>query len=88
MSELKQQFETAALEVQQLSRRPDTETLLQLYAFYKQATTGDASGKRPGFTDPVGKAKYDAWAALRGVNQEKAMRAYIGLVGRLQTQGA
>lgn len=85
MPELKQQFETAAMEVQKLSRRPNNDTLLQLYAFYKQATKGDASGKRPGFTDPVGRAKYDAWAALKGVDQEKAMRAYIGLVGRLMS---
>jgi acyl-CoA-binding protein len=56
---------------------------LKLYSLYKQATTGDVSGKRPGFTDFVGRAKYDAWAALRGNSPDEAMRAYIDLVNKL-----
>jgi len=84
MTELQLQFEAAAREIQELSRRPDNNTLLQLYSFYKQATVGDAGGKRPGFTDPVGRAKFDAWSAIKGVSQEKAMRAYVSLVERLK----
>ena len=83
MSELESQFETAASEVQKLPRRPDNETLLRLYALYKQATQGDASGKRPGFTDPVGRAKYDAWVKLKGLSQAEAMQRYIQLANQL-----
>ncbi len=84
MPDLQAQFTAAAAAVQSLARRPDNDSLLQLYALYKQATTGDATGKRPGFTDPVGRAKYDAWAKLQGVGKETAMQNYIDLVTKLQ----
>lgn len=84
MADLKTQFETAAQDVQKLARKPDDKTLLSLYAFYKQATVGDVTGSRPAGFDIVGKAKYDAWARLKGTSQEMAMQAYIELVKRLQ----
>lgn len=84
MSDLQAQFETAAQEAQALPKKPSNENLLLLYSYYKQATTGDPSGKRPGFTDIVGRAKYDAWANLQGTSQEAAMQAYIKLVNELK----
>ncbi len=41
-------------------------------------------GKRPGFTDMVGRAKYDAWAGLHGTSAEAAMQAYVHLVAKLK----
>ena len=87
MSELKQRFETAAAEAKNLPSRPNNDTLLRLYALYKQGTEGDVSGKRPGFTNPVGRAKYDAWKRLRGRSQEEAMEAYVALVEKLKARG-
>jgi diazepam-binding inhibitor (GABA receptor modulating acyl-CoA-binding protein) len=84
MSELSSNFKKAAEEAQNLPERPDNQTLLKLYAFYKQATVGDITGKRPGFTDMVGRAKYDSWKKLRGLSQEGAMQAYIDLVEKLK----
>jgi acyl-CoA-binding protein len=84
MSELKAQFEAAAQQSKALPKRPDNETLLRLYAYYKQASAGDVAGKRPGFMDMVGQAKYDAWAKLKGTSPETAMQAYIDLVKKLQ----
>ncbi len=84
MSDLQARFETAAQEVQELPKRPDNDVLLKLYALYKQATAGDVSGRRPGFTDFAGRAKYDAWKKLKGTSQEEAMQAYIDLVDRLK----
>jgi acyl-CoA-binding protein len=84
MTDLKASFEQAAKDVKNLSKQPDNQTLLRLYALYKQSTNGDASGKRPGFTDPVGQAKYDAWAKIKGTSQEVAMQAYIDLVTKLK----
>lgn len=83
MKNIEQKFKIAANEVQRLSERPDNETLLQLYALYKQATDGDISGKRPGFTDFVGRAKYDAWSKLYGTSRDKAMKLYVELVSKL-----
>jgi acyl-CoA-binding protein len=80
MSDLRAQFEAAAQAAQNLPKRPDNETLLRIYALYKQATTGDATGARPGFTDFVGRAKHDAWAKLKGTPPEQAMRDYIALI--------
>ncbi len=84
IEELQASFERAAEEVKSLTQRPDNGTLLKLYALYKQAASGDVSGKRPGFADPVGKAKYDAWSKLKGMPAGSAMEAYIALVEKLQ----
>jgi diazepam-binding inhibitor (GABA receptor modulator, acyl-CoA-binding protein) len=84
MSDLKACFEAAVANSKTLSERPDNSTLLKLYALYKQATVGDVEGKRPGFTDMVGRAKYDAWAAIKGTAGDEAMNQYISLVESLQ----
>lgn len=84
MADLKTQFETAAEESKNLPTRPDNPTLLQLYALYKQATVGDVDGKRPGMTDFVGRAKWDAWEKVKGQSKEVAMQGYVDLVNRLK----
>ena len=84
MSDLKKQFEAATAASKNLKERPDNDTMLKLYALFKQATTGDVEGKRPGFTDMVGRAKYDAWAAAKGKSAEDAMKEYTALVNSLK----
>jgi len=84
MSDLNAAFETASQDAQNLSSRPSNDTLLKLYALYKQGSTGDATGKRPGMTDFKGRAKFDAWTKLKGTAKEKAMQDYIDLVGSLK----
>ena len=81
---LQARFDAAAKAATQLPTRPDNDTLLKLYAYYKQATVGDVQGKRPGFTDFAGRAKYDAWKKLKGMPQDVAMKRYIKLVEKLQ----
>ena len=83
MSDLQTQFEQAVKDVMELPSRPDDPTLLKLYGLYKQATEGNIKGKRPGFSDFKGRAKYDAWARLRGKSPEWAMGEYVGLVDQL-----
>ena len=83
MSDLDARFAAAAEASKTLPERPDNETLLKLYALYKQATSGDVEGKRPGFTDPVGRAKYDAWAGIQGMSADDAKGAYADLVESL-----
>lgn len=84
MSDLKAAFEEAAQAATTLAKKPDNNTMLQLYAFYKQATTGDVQGNRPGFSDFIARAKYDAWAKVKGTTQDLAMQSYIDLVKKLQ----
>jgi diazepam-binding inhibitor (GABA receptor modulating acyl-CoA-binding protein) len=81
---LEAQFNQAVIDSKGLPQRPDNMTLLKLYALYKQASSGDASGERPGFSDMVGRAKWDAWDALKGTSQERAMQQYIDLVSELK----
>ncbi len=83
MSDLDTQFEQAAKDVHALSERPDNDTLLRLYALYKQGAEGEVSGPKPGFFDFVGTAKYEAWAKLAGTGQDDAKQKYIDLVKKL-----
>ena len=80
MASLKEAFDAAVAESKNLPERPDNMTLLKIYALYKQATAGDVEGKRPGFTDMVGRAKFDAWAELKGQSSDEAMQSYIDLI--------
>jgi len=84
MSDLAIRFQTAQDDSKKLTRRPDNDNLLKIYAFFKQGANGDVKGKRPGFTDLVGRAKYDAWAKLKGMPKEEAMQQYVDLVESLK----
>jgi acyl-CoA-binding protein len=83
MATLDERFAEAQKKVQTLPKRPPNETLLELYALYKQGSEGDVRGARPGLFDVKGRAKYDAWAARRGLTGEAAKEAYVALVERL-----
>ena len=82
-ADLQAAFDAAIAQSKTLTNRPDNLTLLQLYALYKQGSSGDASGERPGMTDFVARAKCDAWAALQGTSRAQAMRDYIERVHSL-----
>ena len=84
MATLKARFDKAMADSKKLPERPDNSTLLQIYALYKQGSEGDVQGKRPGFTDLVGRAKWDAWNALKGTSSEQAMQDYIDLIDSLK----
>jgi len=83
MSDTKKKFDEAAKYVTKAKSDPGNDMKLRLYANFKQGTEGDATGERPGFTDFVGRAKYDAWAKLKGKSQEEAQLEYIKLVERV-----
>lgn len=83
MSEIQTMFEQAAVAAKSLSERPDNDTLLRLYALYKQGAEGDITGERPGFFDFVAAAKYEAWEKMKGTEPDAAKQQYIDLVKRL-----
>ncbi len=84
MADLKAQFEQAVADSKNLPEKPDNATLLKLYALYKQASSGDVDGKRPGFTDMVGRAKWDAWNEIKGTDGKAAMKDYVALIESLK----
>jgi acyl-CoA-binding protein len=83
MEDLSAKFDEAQTRAKALAKAPSTDDLLELYALYKQATTGDVSGARPGMMDFKGRAKFDAWTKRKGTGKDEATRAYIALVDRL-----
>jgi diazepam-binding inhibitor (GABA receptor modulating acyl-CoA-binding protein) len=84
MSTVQDRFQQAVADSKKLSERPDNATLLKIYGLYKQATEGDVVQPKPGFSDLVGRAKWDAWNALKGRSSEAAMQGYIDLIDSLR----
>jgi diazepam-binding inhibitor (GABA receptor modulator, acyl-CoA-binding protein) len=76
-------FAAAQARVKKLAQTPASDELLELYAYYKQATLGDAQGDRPGLLDFKGRAKFDAWSARRGLARGDAKTSYVDLVAKL-----
>ena len=83
MSDLQAQFDAAVVNSKNLTDRPDNMTLLKLYALYKQGSVGDNADKKPGFSDMVGRAKWDAWNGLKGTSNADAMQQYVDLIESL-----
>jgi acyl-CoA-binding protein len=83
MPDLKAKFEAAVANSKKLTERPDNATLLKIYALYKQASAGDNTEKKPGFSDMVGRAKWDAWNGFKGTSANDAMQQYIDLIESL-----
>ncbi len=83
MADIRKQFDDAAAAILKAKKDPGNDMKLRLYANFKQATEGDVKGEKSGFTDFVNRAKYEAWAKLKGTAPEEAMKAYIKLVERV-----
>ena len=83
MSALNTAFDQAMADSKNLSERPDNATLLKIYALYKQGSVGDNAEKKPGFSDIVGRAKWDAWEKLKGTGLDAAKQQYIDLIQSL-----
>lgn len=83
-ADLEARFQQAVAESKTLPERPDNATLLRLYALFKQGSVGDVEGSRPGFTDMIGRAKWDAWKAIEGTDKTTAMQQYVDLIEELK----
>jgi len=84
MASIQEQFQQAVLDAKSLKTRPDNDTLLRMYALFKQGTEGDVSGPPPGMFDFVASAKFQAWSKLEGTSPESAMKKYIDLIRSLK----
>jgi acyl-CoA-binding protein len=84
MSDLQTRFDQAQIDVKQLPERPGNMALLRLYALFKQASEGDATGDKPGMMDIVGRYKFEAWESLKGTTQDDAKEKYVALVEELK----
>jgi acyl-CoA-binding protein len=83
MSDLAAKFEDAQGRAKKLTKTPSNDDLLELYALYKQSTSGDVSGSRPGMLDLKGRAKFDAWTKKKGTSKDDAMQKYVAFVDKL-----
>lgn len=71
----------------QINASGTNEQKLRAYSLFKQATAGDASGDRPGMTQFIARAKFDAWAKLKGMSAGDAMAAYVKEFGGDDSSG-
>ncbi|CAJ1336669.1 unnamed protein product [Effrenium voratum] len=79
-----QRFQDAqAQAVNKLSRDTPEPLRIQIYAFFKQATEGDVQGDRPTYFHQKERAKYDAWAACRGMTFDQAVDRYCAAVSQV-----
>jgi diazepam-binding inhibitor (GABA receptor modulating acyl-CoA-binding protein) len=83
MADLQSDFDAAVANSKKLPQRPDNSTLLKIYGLYKQATQGDVTEKKPGFGDMIGRAKWDAWNAVKGTSTDDAKQRYVDLIQSL-----
>ena len=74
-----QAFQDAARRATALPPQPDA-VKLSLYAFYKQATVGNAPSQSPSAWDVVARAKWEAWGGVQGMDAERAQAEYVSLV--------
>ena len=85
MASLQEQFDAAA-EKARVTDGVSNDNKGKLYGLFKQATEGPLANlnkPRPGFFDPVGRAKYDAWLKLGDMPEEQAKQEYVALVESL-----
>ncbi len=83
MSDLKKKFDAATEAVKGAKKDPGNDLKLKLYAHFKQANEGDVTGEKPGAFDFANRAKYEAWAKIKGMSKDDAMTAYVKLVDRV-----
>lgn len=86
MSSLEKAFKQAQQDVRMLPVAPGRINQLRLYGLLMQATEGDVTGKRPGFSDFEGRSRWDAWQALAGTAPDEAMAEYIRMIDRLKSR--
>lgn len=84
MSEIEdcqRRFQAAVDVIQSLPKngtyKPSYEVMLRFYGLFKQAVCGPCTLSRPGFWDPVGRYKWEAWSNLGEMSRETAMAAYV-----------
>ena len=82
-NDLEKEFLSSAERIKSSGKNFDKDTLLKLYGYYKQGTSGDCDIAEPAFWQLKEKAKWDAWNQHKGVKKTHAMKKYIKLVNEL-----
>jgi acyl-CoA-binding protein len=82
MSDLDAKFNETAEWVRKTPMPANNDEKLLCYSLFKQATKGDVEGDQPWAVQFEARAKYDAWAKVRGMNQDDAKEKYIAEVAR------
>jgi len=77
------EFAAAKDRLGKIQEEPDNMVKLQIYALFKQATTGKCNASKPSALNFVAKAKWDAWNKLGDMSQDDAQKAYIDLIDSL-----
>lgn len=82
ISELDKEFNTAVKKASKIEEILPPDTLLRLYAYYKQAIKGDSFSMNT--EQNIRSAfKFNAWIQLKGMNEKQAKKEYINLVNSI-----
>ncbi|XP_023169352.1 acyl-CoA-binding domain-containing protein 6 [Drosophila hydei] len=77
-------FSVATEHVMHRANVYDARDLLELYALYKQATSGACHVPRPSMLQMKARSKWQAWHELGDMSSEDAQRAYVDKVKKLE----
>ncbi|XP_030751055.1 acyl-CoA-binding domain-containing protein 6-like isoform X1 [Sitophilus oryzae] len=77
---LNNKFNKCVMHIQSIAGSLANETLLKLYAFYKQSNDGQCNIPKPSWYDMKGKAKWEAWISLGNMSKNEAKIKYINSV--------
>ena len=83
---LNEEFQNAADRLQLIHSALATDVLLELYAFYKQGTTGPCNIPKPNIFNSQGRAKWNAWNNLGGMPTAEAKTKYIEKLYSVDTE--
>ena len=81
-----QKYLDACNKIESSYKRLDNTTIRKVYAYFKQATEGDVSGKRPGILRVRARIKFNSWSSISGISREDAKKAYIELANNLKLE--
>eukprot|EP00939_MAST-03C_sp_MAST-3C-sp1_P003530 g3530.t1 len=78
---LKTAFESAAAHMRSNSDLTlSNDQKSSVYGLFKQSTEGPIRSSRPGFFDPVGRAKWDGWKKYEALSKNDATKRYVEFV--------
>ena len=83
-SDLKAQFEQAARESTELRFATGQQTHCPDLRTVQTGKRRRHNTKRPGMTDFVGRAKWDAMGRNKGTTTDQAMQAYVDLINEVE----
>ena len=86
MQEVDKKFRKAYKISSDIKEKLPPDTMLKLYAYYKQATKGTKYSKPSGDNEVRNAVKLNAWFQVNMLTEEEAKKHYVNLVEKITQQ--